>query len=423
MSSESTMTDEEATAGRLRRELAEAIVKNRGDIGQSVDETILDAVRAVPRHLFTPGLSLEEGYANAVAIMLYDADGVPISSVSAPWLQAMMLQQAQLRRGMRVLEIGSGGYNAALIAELVGPTGSVVTLDIDPDVIARADQGLTDAGYGDVVTVVRGDGEFGAPEYGPFDRILVTVSAPDIPPAWVDQLAEDGRLVLPLRIRGLERSFVFEREGGHLTCTEFELCGFVPMQGVGENRERMVALHGEDIALRVDDRQPVEAGPLRQALTQPRIEAWSGVRVGGMEPWDDLDMWLATVASAFGYLTATDAGWDSGLVTLSRRWGMAAIWDRDSLAYLTLRPVDEARTEYEFGAFAHGPNAIELADRIVRHTRSWGRDQRRGNRPHFEVHPKTALDGDLPQGLVVEKRHNRVTVSWPSTTGRAGQVQ
>ncbi|MDA1359740.1 methyltransferase, FxLD system [Glycomyces luteolus] len=422
MTRETTQTDEEQTAARLRLELAEAIVKNRADIGKSVDEAILAAVRTVPRHLFTPGVSLEEAYADAVPIMKRDGDGVAISSVSAPWLQATMLQQAQITSGMTVLEIGSGGYNAALIAELVGPKGRVVSLDIDPEVCERAEQGLAGAGYDDVVSVVCADGEFGAEQFAPFDRILVTVSAPDIPPAWTDQLAEDGRLVVPLRVHGLERSFVFQPEGDHLVCTEFELAGFVPMQGAAENRQRLVGLHDDDIVLRVDDRQPVEAEPLRLALEGPQHESWSGILVGGMEPWDDLDMWLATVSPTYGYLTATDQGMATGLVTLTLRWGMSAVWDHDSLAYLTLRPVTEDRTEFEFGAYAHGPNATELASQMVAHIRSWDRDQRRGTGPHFEVHPKDALDGDLPRGLVVEKRHSRVTVSWPKAPGLTSQA-
>lgn len=417
-----TTTEDDATAARLRGELVEAIVQNRAAIGKSVDQPILDAIGTVPRHLFTPGVSLEEAYADKVPIMKRDGAGVPISSVSAPWLQATMLQQARIEPGMKVLEIGSGGYNAALLAELVGAPGSVVSLDIDPDVCERAEHGLAEAGYGDRVTVVCADGEFGAADLGPFDRILVTVSAPDIPPAWAEQLAAGGKLIVPLRLRGLERSYVLEREGDHLTCTEFELCGFVPMQGAGENRERLVGLHGDDIVLKVDDRQPVEAEALSAALEAPRHEAWSGVRVGGMEPWDDLDLWLASNARSYGYLTATDKGLATGLAALALRWGMSAIWDRDSFAYLAMRPIDEDRSEFEFGAFAHGPNAPSLADLIVARTRSWDRDLRGRVGPHLEVHPKTTLDGDLPPGLVVEKRHSRVTVSWPAPSGRDGQV-
>lgn len=410
---ESTMTDKNADAARRRQELAESIIKNRTDIGKTVDDSILQAVRTVPRHLFVPGVSLAEAYADDSPIMKRDGQGVAISSVSAPWLQAMMLQQARIEPGMRLLEIGSGGYNAALMAELVGPSGAVVTLDIDPDVCARAEKGLADAGYDDQVTVVCADGEFGAEQHAPFDRIIVTVSAPDIPSAWVDQLSEGGLLVVPLRVRGLARSFVFERTGNHLSSREFELCGFVPIQGVGEFRQRLVGLSGDDIALRVDDRQPVEAEPLREALTGPRAEAWSGVVIGGMEAWDDLDMWIATAAQSYGYLVATDAGYQSDLIDLAKRWGMSAIWDRDSFAYLAWRPAGADGQSREFGAFGHGPHAEALADRLAGHVRSWDRDQRNGTGPHFEVHPKHSLDGDLPRGLVIEKRHSRVTVSWP----------
>lgn len=120
------------------------------------------------------------------------------------------------------------------------------------------------------------DGEFGSKEHAPYDRVIVTVGACDIAPAWVDQLAEGGRIVVPIRMRGLTRSVAFEREGGHLASRSFELCGFVPMQGSGAYRERLVLLHGKDVALQVDDGQPVDADLLDGALSQPRVEAWSG---------------------------------------------------------------------------------------------------------------------------------------------------
>lgn len=92
------------------------------------------------------------------------------------------LEQAGLRPGMQVLEIGSGGYNAALMAELVGEGGEVTTVDIDPEVADRARSCLTEAGYSRV-TLVLADAEGGVPERAPYDRILVTAGAWDIPPA------------------------------------------------------------------------------------------------------------------------------------------------------------------------------------------------------------------------------------------------
>ncbi|MGH3885395.1 MAG: methyltransferase domain-containing protein [Pseudonocardiaceae bacterium] len=101
--------------------------------------------------------------------------------------------------GHRVLEIGAGtGYNAALLAHLVGPAGKVTTVDIDSKVVRGARECLAAAGYRGV-SVVCGDGEFGYSDHAPYDRIVVTAGAWDLPPAWVDQLAAGGRLVVPLR--------------------------------------------------------------------------------------------------------------------------------------------------------------------------------------------------------------------------------
>jgi protein-L-isoaspartate(D-aspartate) O-methyltransferase len=86
-------------------------------------------------------------YADDVVRTKKDRNGVTISSVSAPWRQAMTLEQAGLRPGMRCLEIGSGGYNAALMAEIAGPDGEVATVDIDSDVTSRARRFLDAAGY------------------------------------------------------------------------------------------------------------------------------------------------------------------------------------------------------------------------------------------------------------------------------------
>jgi protein-L-isoaspartate(D-aspartate) O-methyltransferase len=144
----------------------------------------------VPRHLFVPpGTSLAVAYDADTSPISKTVDGVSLSSVSAPWVQALMIGQAGIRPGMRVLEIGSGGYNAALLAEIVVRSGLVVTIDIDPDVTSRASTVLDAAGYGNRVIVATADGELGSPQRAPFDAVITTVGAWDIPPAWTSQLA------------------------------------------------------------------------------------------------------------------------------------------------------------------------------------------------------------------------------------------
>ncbi len=129
-----------------------------------------------------------------------------------------------------MLEIGSGGYNAALLRELVGPSGSVTTVDIDPDVTDRARACLEAVGYGDV-TVVCADAERRIDPGRTWDLIIVTAGAWDIPPAWIGQLARNGTLVVPLRTFGMTRSWALRRAGDRLVSHSQRLCGFVSDAG------------------------------------------------------------------------------------------------------------------------------------------------------------------------------------------------
>jgi protein-L-isoaspartate(D-aspartate) O-methyltransferase len=118
-----------------------------------------------------------------------------------------------LAAGHRVLEIGTGtGYNAALIARIVGDQKSVVTIDVVPDLIGQARVNLTAAGYGRV-TVVCGDGAAGVPDHAPYDRIIVTTGTWDLATQWWAQLGPAGRIVLPLSIRGIQLSVGLEMPG------------------------------------------------------------------------------------------------------------------------------------------------------------------------------------------------------------------
>lgn len=196
----------------LRHALADHLIA----AGCITSPQVAAAFRAVPRHLFTPEVPREQAYRPYHHVRVkYDARGATISSVSAPYVQAIMLEQAHLTPGMRCLEIGSGGCNAALMAELVGPGGQVTTVDIDADIVARARRFLADAGYPHV-HVVHADAAQGVPQRAPFDRIIVTAGVWDVPPAWREQLTDDGCIVLPLRMRGLSRSVALVRDGDRL---------------------------------------------------------------------------------------------------------------------------------------------------------------------------------------------------------------
>jgi protein-L-isoaspartate(D-aspartate) O-methyltransferase len=409
-----TARDINAEMAARAQEFREAMVTALRELGAIRREQVAAAFGRVPRHLFVPGEPLETVYAPTRAIVTKrNEQGAATSSLSEAHIQAVMLEQAQLEPGMTVLEIGTGGYNAALIAELVGETGKVISVDIDPDIVDRARDCLTSAGY-DQVNVVLADAENGVPDYAPYDRVIVTAGAWDIPPAWGDQLADGGRIVVPLRMRSLTRSVAFQRDGSHLVSRDYRLCGFVPMQGTGAHSERLIPLDGDRVVLRVDGEQPVDSDGLRDALASPQVERWSGVEVGGTEPFDDLDLWLATAADGFGLLTATKEAIDGGLVTASARAGAKTIVMGKTFAYRpSARPVDVDRTRFEFGVYAHGPDAERVADELVELIRTWDREHRNGPGARIAVYPAATPEAELPVGRVIDKKHTRVVISWP----------
>ncbi len=180
--------------------------------------------------VFLPNEPLERAYAND-AIATKFADGVSISSASQPAIVALMLEQLALAPGMNVLEIGAGtGYNAALMRTLVGPSGRVSTVDIDADITEGARAHLAAAGITDV-TVVTADGAAGYVAHAPYDRIILTVNAGDIAPAWAAQLKAGGSLVLPLSVGAAQFSIAFEKRGDGLHSLSMQPCSFMPLRG------------------------------------------------------------------------------------------------------------------------------------------------------------------------------------------------
>lgn len=153
------------------------------------------------------------------------------------------------------------------------------------------------------------DADGGVPERAPYDRVIVTARAWDIPPAWVDQLVDGGRIVVPLRLRGLTRTVALDRvvneRGPWLVGDDLRLCSFVPMQGAGAHQERMIRLDDGRVELRVDGEQPLHAGRLHDALFGPTLEQWSGVE---FDRPDLLDFWLASMLPVSGILTAEQDG-------------------------------------------------------------------------------------------------------------------
>lgn len=368
------------------------------------------AMRAVPRHLFVPGTSLERAYGPESVVTFRDGDGIAISSASGPGVVAAMLEQLGARPGDRVLEIGAGtGYNAACLAELVGPLGSVTTVDIGADIVAGARRALAVAGY-DRVRVVHGDGVDGVPDGGPYDRIIVTAGAWDVPPSWREQLAPGGRLVVPLRICGVTRAVALELDGLVWRSVSIVECGFMPMRGPDAVEELNLELPpSRGVRIRVDDRQPVDVEALGAALDAAPAVAWSGMVIP-WKPLDHLDFWLAGTSAAVCRIIVLSRAREAGLIEPIYNWGSMGCYTAGTFAYLIRRP---ARSEggqemAELGACAYGPDGARLAADVAGRVQAWGRagDALAGLR--IEIHP--AGSGDVPALITADKKHSRVFV-------------
>jgi protein-L-isoaspartate(D-aspartate) O-methyltransferase len=214
-------------ADRLNQILVDKL-KNQGFIQSPEIEA---AFLSVQRHLFLPNLPLEEVYQDE-AIITKRLNGKSVSSSSQPAMMAIMLEQLNLQPGDQVLEIGAAtGYNAALMAHIVGAKGQVITLDIDEDIVKNARRHLEIA-TAKQVEVICADGGFGYPDFAPYDRIILTVGAWDIAPAWQQQLKPSGRLVLPLTlIANNELSIAFDMVENNLVSVSSKKCGFIKMRG------------------------------------------------------------------------------------------------------------------------------------------------------------------------------------------------
>lgn len=186
------------------------------------DKNVLEVMRRIPRHLFI---------ANALWDQAYVDHPVPIDcgqTISQPYIVALMTQALQLTKSDRVLEIGTGsGYQTAILAELAQ---HVYTIERFSELSEKAQKLLTEAGYTNISFRV-GDGTMGWPQEAPFEKIIVTAAAPEVPRPLIEQLAEGGRLVIPVGGRQLQMLLQITKEGEKLRREELCACSFLPLIG------------------------------------------------------------------------------------------------------------------------------------------------------------------------------------------------
>jgi len=214
------MSPKNRPAEEERRAEREAMVERQIRARGVRDPRVLEAMRQVPRHKFVlPSLQAQA----------YQDTPLPIGldqTISQPYMVALMTELLELKGPEKVLEVGTGsGYQAAILAELAE---QVYTIERIPELAAAARQRLQELGYHNV-TVRVGDGTLGWPEEAPFEAIIVTAGGQTVPPALKEQLAEGGRLVIPVGGYRMQDLLRLRRHGDKYDLENFGPCAFVPL--------------------------------------------------------------------------------------------------------------------------------------------------------------------------------------------------
>jgi protein-L-isoaspartate(D-aspartate) O-methyltransferase len=205
-----------------RKQMVRRLVQS----GVISSDRVAHAMELVERHLFLPANMIDEAYLDTP---LQIGEG---QTISAPHMVAMMAEGLDLRPGLKVLEVGGGsGYHAAVMAELVKPDGRVFSMERIPSLAESARRNLKAAGYDGMVEVIVGYGTRGLPEHAPFDRISIAAAAPYVPDPLKQQLAENGRMLIPVGNRWYQDLTMVERKGTRFKETKLGGCVFVPLIG------------------------------------------------------------------------------------------------------------------------------------------------------------------------------------------------
>lgn len=203
---------------KKRKEMVRRQIKSRG----VRDPLVLEAMEAVPRHLFVPDRLIDRAY---------DDTPLPIGegqTISQPYIVSWMTELLKLKGSETVLEVGTGsGYQAAVLCSIAN---FVYSIEYIPSLAHEAEERLLSLGFSNFKIVV-GDGSRGYAEHAPYKAIIVTAGSPDVPPMLVEQLGEGGRLVVPVGTTHLQELVLVEKKKKDVRTRELGSCVFVPLVG------------------------------------------------------------------------------------------------------------------------------------------------------------------------------------------------
>ena len=411
--------------------LRNALVDKLKSIGCIRSQNVEEAFRSVPRHIFVPGVELEKIYSDDSIPTKY-IDGKLVSSSSQPAIMAIMLEQLELQPGHRVLEIGAGtGYNAGLLQHLVGDSGLVVTVDIDEDIVGSARDYLKSVGL-DSVCLVCGDGGLGCADHMPYDRIILTVGAWDIIPAWLNQLKPSGRLLIPLEINdGVQKSIAFERKNNYLESVSVVDCGFMALRGAfAKPQDSLPPISiGPEPGMRISVKAGIKVigDEIYKLLSGPSEDRSTGVRAYPEEVFfGGLSLWLSLREPDLCSLTAEGQSADSEIMpcflaiqSIQKLCVTGGLLDEKGLCVFVRTAGQDSSGEQSDSAqpielfvriYGEG---TRLAERLIEQVRAWdtaGRPSSKGLR--VRIYPRDTEYTASPDEYIIEKKWTKIVLDW-----------
>jgi protein-L-isoaspartate(D-aspartate) O-methyltransferase len=366
--------------------------------GSLRDPAIEAALLAVPRHLFLPGVELEQVYSDRSIPIKRDDSGMVVSSSSQPTMMIIMLEQLRLSRGQNVLEIGAGtGYNAALIQHIVGTRGRVTTIEIDKDLAEWARDALQRAGMTQVM-VVETDGAGGYPPRAAYDRIIATVGIWDVPRAWVRQLKPKGILVAPLWLEAIQVSAAFiPQSDGTLFSRDNRLCGFVQLRGMAAGPSTHVRVGSSTLYL-TSDSPHLDGAAIHALLSEDASDDSLGAPLDNDDYWHGFAPYLM-LHTPSDLVFATYSAGDDGQTPYGISGSGFALIGRGSAVFIPIRGRGQVR------AFGAADALLALQDALV----AWQRaDRPIISRLRLRLYPISQPAPSIQGGKLYTRRDHHV---------------
>lgn len=392
------------------------------------------AFRTLPRANFAPpGTPIEWIYRDDVIPIKQQGD-IWVSTITNPGGIADMLERLQIEPGMRVLEIGAAsGYTAALLAHLVGESGQVTTVEIDPELAQMARRNLDAHGL-HRVHVAHFDGSLGYPANAPYDRILLTVGAWDIPAAWREQLTADGRLLLSLWVRSVQRLFLFQRTETGLMAHGAHAMSFVRMRGQAAGDEGKTRFGPENLLYaETDNRHATHGEQLYTLLQQPPQQHSTGIRLCAAEVLNALVFYLAAHLPNFGSIGARRELAQQNLIAClpglsHRHCETAGLLTANALCLLHCPPEQNPffsrpdlpdlyrnLVDFDLHLRTHGAQPQAITAQLRQAIEQWQAESRPSDaRLRAEVTFGNTESPTSPRALTLHKPSSRLSLQWES---------